>query len=85
MEDRKYVIFDISEIDKVDFSKVMESSTATLRTSYDETKTFVKFNSEEIPAFIETLTTKGEILSHSEILTVLNTPEWSKPEPIKNI
>lgn len=84
MEDRKYVIFDISEVDKVDFTQVIETSVATLRTSFDGTKTFVKFNTEEVPAFIESLTTKSAILSYSEMLEILSTEEWSKLEPIKS-
>ena len=42
-ENRKYVIFEVSEIDAIDFSQVLETSAETLRKSVDETKTFVKY------------------------------------------
>ena len=42
MSELKYVIFDVSEVWKIDFDEVMETSIDTLRKSNDETKTFVK-------------------------------------------
>lgn len=41
---RNYVIFNVSEIEKIDFSQVLETSAETLRRSVDGTKTFVKWD-----------------------------------------
>lgn len=79
-ENRKYVIFNVSELDKIDFTQVHETSVDTVRKSVDETLTFVKWEGDT-PSCVETLTTKGEILTHDEILTILNTPEWTNPDP----
>lgn len=103
---RNYVIFNVSEIDKVDFTQVLETSPDTLRKSVDGTKTFVKWDSPvevettsvpadqpeaandpgqivEIPswtpAFVDTLTTKEGPYTHSEIIEILSTPEWTAP------
>jgi hypothetical protein len=38
-----YVIFNVSELNKVDFSYVNEDNTSTVRVSVDGTKTFVNW------------------------------------------
>jgi hypothetical protein len=43
-ESRNFAIFSTTEIDKIDFSSVCESSAETLRKSVDGTKTFVKWD-----------------------------------------
>ena len=77
-ENRSYLIFSISEIDKIDFSKVQETSADTLRLSVDGTKSFVKWEGEA-PEFVATLTTAEGPYTHSEILTILSGPEWTAP------
>ena len=73
---RSYVIINTSEISSVDFNQVMESSDS-LRYSIDGSKTFVKYEGEQ-PSF---LNGKQEY-THSEILAILATDEWSSDEPI---
>ena len=75
---RKYVILNTDEVSSVDFSKVEETSENTLRYSLDGTKTFVKFDSDTTPSFLEGKTQ----YTHSEILTILATDEWTPDEPI---
>jgi hypothetical protein len=41
-DNRKYIIFSTSELDKINFDEVLETSAETVRKSVDETKTFVK-------------------------------------------
>ena len=74
---RKYVIIDADEVSYVDFDQVDETSADTIRYSVDGTKTFVKFDSDTTPSFLEGKTQ----YSHSEILTILATDEWSNPNP----
>jgi len=106
-EQRNFAIFSTTEIDKIDFSQVCESSAETLRISTDGTKTFVKWdqgpydptpyqitNAEtntietiipqepQPPSFISELTTLEGIYSYTEILEILNGPEWSAPMPM---
>jgi hypothetical protein len=76
----QYVIFNVSELDKIDFSQVYETSAETVRTSFDNTLTFVKW-SGETPSCVESLTTKGDILTHEEMLVILSTDVWTKPLP----
>ena len=44
VENRKYLIFGVSEIDKVDFSEISETSAQTLRKSIDQTKAVIKWD-----------------------------------------
>ena len=74
---RKYVIINADEVDSVDFSQVEETSENTLRYSVDNSQTFVKFEGDT-PSFLDGKTQ----YSHSEILPILATDEWTSDEPI---
>jgi len=75
---RTYVIIDSDEVDSVDFSQVDETSADTIRYSVDNSQTFVKYDSDTTPSFLEGKTQ----YTHSEILNVLATEEWTPDEPI---
>jgi hypothetical protein len=74
--DRRFVIFSVTELNQIDFSQVLENSASTVRKSADLTKTFVKYDIPE-PSSVAGLTTKSPEYTYNEILTILNTPEWS--------
>jgi len=80
MEPKYYVIFNVSELDKIDFSQVFETSIETVRKSVDETLTFVKYATDEMPSSVASLDTKQGPYSHEEILAILATPEWTNPD-----
>ena len=75
---RKYLIIPTSELPKVDFSQVCETSIETVIKSVDETKTFIKWDSDE-PAFVSNLTGTEGPYTNQEILTILATEEWTSP------
>ena len=77
-DDRKFMIFNVSELGQIDFSTVLETSAETVRKSVDETKTFVKWDGT-MPTCVNNLTTKEGPYTYDEILTILSTPEWSDP------
>lgn len=79
--DRKFMIINVSDLDNIDFTKVLETSKTTVRKSVDETKTFVKWNGDT-PQTILDLTTKEGPYTHQQMLAILDTPEWKKPQPI---
>jgi len=74
---RTYCIINSSEVSSVDFDQVLQTSADTLRYSVDGSKTFVKYEGDQ-PSF---LSGKQEY-THSEILDVLATDEWTPDEPI---
>jgi hypothetical protein len=81
-ENREFMIFNVSELDQIDFTQVLETSIDTVRKSVDQTKTFVKWDGETIPSSVEGLTTKEGPYTYDEILAILATPEWTGPNPM---
>lgn len=79
-ENREFMIFSVTELDKIDFTQVLETSIDTVRKSVDLTKTFVKWDGPNVPSSIEALTTKEGPYTYSEIITILATEEWTSPE-----
>jgi hypothetical protein len=73
---REFMIFNISELHKIDFTQFHETSEDTVRKSVDGTLTFVKWDGD-IPSSIKTLTTSEGPYTYEEILEILETPEWS--------
>jgi len=78
-EQRNFAIFSLTEIDKIDFTQVLETSAETLRRSVDETKTFVKWDGGVAPDFVSTLTTLEGLYTYTEILEILSGEEWTAP------
>lgn len=72
---RSFIIFNVSELYKIDFNQILESSEDTLRKSVDGTKTFIKWQGE-IPTFISELTTKEGPYTYEQIINILNSEEW---------
>jgi len=77
---RKFMIFNVSELGQIDFTKVGESSIDTVRKSVDKIKTFVKWEGN-IPECVLNLTTKEGPYVYSEMIDILNTPEWTELIP----
>ncbi len=75
-ENRKYLIFNMSEIGTINFSSVLETSVDTIRKSVDETLTFVKWKGST-PSFVSSLSTSQGPYTHTEILSVLSTETWT--------
>ena len=78
---REFMIFNVSELDNIDFSQVHETSKDTVRLSVDGTKTFVKWDNV-MPLCVENLTTKEGPYTYTEILNILSTPEWTSNDPM---
>lgn len=75
---REFMIFNVSELNQIDFTKVLETSADTVRKSVNQSKTFVKWDGT-IPDCVNNLTTKEGPYTYEEILTILSTSEWTDP------
>ena len=71
----KYVIFEMTNANLIDFSLVEETSLETLRLSLNSTKCVLKFKGET-PAFLVGL----QQYNHEDILAIMSTTEWYKEE-----
>ena len=76
--DRRFVIFNVTELNKINFDQVFETDPNTVRKSVDKTKTFVKFDLPT-PSSVASLTTKSQEYTYDEFLVILATPEWTAP------
>ena len=78
---RRYITFSVSEVSTIDFTQIEETSASTLRKSLDEQLAVIKY---ELPApsSVDSLTTKSQEYTHSEILALMITPAWSHPDII---
>ncbi len=76
--DRTYAFANVTDIDKVDFSQVMETSVDTVRLSIDESQFTLKWFTANEPTFITdgsvSLTWRG---THAECLTRLAGNDWT--------
>jgi len=79
---RTYAIIELTDINKIDFTQIGETSVFTLRLSIDKTQFVIKWVDGYTPTFI----TDGSVIpvgtyTHAEILEIMATPEWSEPIP----
>ena len=78
-----YIIINMTEVGLVDFNEVLETSEQTLRLSVNDLQTVLKWDGNE-PSFISTLSSYDGPYTHSEILNIMATPEWTEPDPIND-
>ena len=77
MKNRNFIIFNTNELSLIDFNQILETSIDTLRRSVDGTKTFIKWDGEVTPTFVNNLTTKEGPYNEIQILSILDNPEWN--------
>jgi hypothetical protein len=78
-ENREFVIINVSEISRINFNEVLETSSETLRISKDKNKTFFKWEGNP-PEFLTDLTTNEGPYTYTQMVNILNTEEWSGTE-----
>ena len=77
MNNRTYVIADTSEVSSFDFDQLIDIDESYSRKSLDGSKILARYEGDQ-PSF---LSGKQEY-THSEILAILATDEWTSDEPI---
>jgi hypothetical protein len=80
--DRNFMIFNVSEINKINFDEVLETSAQWLRKSVNNQKTLIKWDGDSIPSSVQTLTTSEGPYTYDEIIVILNTSEWTEPSTL---
>jgi len=80
-DNREFMIFNVSELQDINFTEVLETSIDTVRKSVDKQKTFVKWDGA-MPECVINLVTKEGPYTYDEIILILNTPEWTTPFPM---
>jgi len=80
-ENREFMIFNVLELNQIDFTQVLETSIDTVRKSVDQTKTFVKWEGT-MPECVTNLTTKEGPYTYDEIVQILLEPEWTSSQTL---
>ena len=80
-DNRRFMIFNVSELSQINFTQVLETSSDTMRKSVNGTKTFVKWDGLMPQCVIDLSTSEGPY-TYNEIATILSTPEWNDPNPM---
>lgn len=75
--EKNYLIINTSEISKIDFTQILETSEDTLRLSVNGEKTFIKWIGQA-PEFISTFNYSEGPYSNEEILSILSSTEWTE-------
>ena len=82
-DNREFMIFPTSELYKIEFDQVLETSEETVRKSVNGLKTFVKWEGDSIPDCLLGVIDSEGPYTYSEILSILSTPEWEFPDIIQ--
>jgi len=76
MDFRLYAIISISEVNKIDFKQVKETSFFTTRKSIDGLLTFIEFDCYDIVEFLQNIDVL-KIVNYNELNIILQTKEWN--------
>jgi hypothetical protein len=81
MNNRSYIVIDLSNTDKVLFSQVNQSSAQSMRRNLANTQGLLSYS--VTPSFVTdgSLPIVGDVMNQTEALTLLATSAWSEPMP----
>ena len=81
MNNRSYIVIDLSDTDKVLFSQVNQSSAQTMRRNVANTQGLLSYS--VTPSFVTdgSLPIVGDVMNQTEALALLATSAWSEPMP----
>ena len=81
MNNRSYIVIDLSDTDKVLFSQVSQSSAQSMRRNLANTQGLLSYS--VTPSFISdgSVVPVGDIMNQTEALELLATSAWSEPMP----
>jgi len=81
MNNRSYIVIDLSDTDKVLFSQVNQSSAQSMRRNLANTQGLLSYS--VTPSFISngSVVPVGSVMNQTEALTLLSGSDWSEPMP----
>ena len=81
MNNKSYIVIDLSDTDKVLFSQVNQSSAQSMRRNLANTQGLLSYS--VTPSFISdgSIVPVGDIMNQTEALALLATSAWSEPMP----
>ena len=81
MNNRSYIVIDLSDTDKVLFSQVNQSSAQSMRRNLANTQGLLSYSIT--PSFITdgSVVPVSDVMNQTEALTLLSGSDWSEPMP----
>ncbi len=81
MNNRSYIVIDLSDTDKVLFSQVSQSSAQSMRRNLANTQGLLSYS--VTPSFISdgSVVPVGSVMNQTEALTLLSGSDWTEPMP----
>ena len=81
MNNRSYIVIDLSDTDKVLFSQVNQSSAQSMRRNLANTQGLLSYS--VTPSFVTdgSLPIVGDIMNQTEALALMATAAWSEQDP----
>jgi len=81
MNNRSYIVIDLSSTDSVLWSQVNQSSAQSMRRNLANTQGLLSYS--VTPSFISdgSIVPVGDVMNQSEALTLLSGSDWSEPMP----
>ena len=82
MNNKSYIVIDLSDTDKVLFSQVSQSSAQSMRRNLANTQGLLSYS--VTPSFVSdgSLPIVGDVMNQTEALALTATAAWSEPDPI---
>lgn len=81
MNNRSYIVIDLSDTDKVLFSQVNQSSAQSMRRNLANTQGLLSYS--VTPSFVSdgSVVPVSDVMNQTEALTLLSGSDWSEPMP----
>ena len=81
MSDRKYIVANLADTDKIIWSQISQSSAQSVRRNLANTQCLLSYRVE--PSFITdgSLPIVGSVMTQAEALTMLAGSDWTEPMP----
>lgn len=76
MNNQLFLIFQSEYLNLVNFEEVLETSIETTRKSLDGTKTFVKWDTHQIPSSVLSIPEPKQMVDYHTMCDILETEDW---------
>ena len=81
MNNRSYIVIDLSDTDKVLFSQVSQSSAQSMRRNLANTQGLLSYSVTTSFVSDGSVVPVGSVMNQTEALTLLSGSDWSEPMP----
>jgi hypothetical protein len=78
---RRWMIFPVSELYKIDWNQVLENQNEIRRTTLDGQTTFVKWDGLDVPSSVQSLANSQGPYTIDQIMPIISSVNWIGTRP----